>query len=77
MAYSDVESFCLRSATVVERDKVRTYLASDDDLTLNVICGSLSSAVDAVLESAMTAGAEVNGRALEVWMKSMRSGVTD
>jgi len=42
-AYSEEESLFLRSATVVEAGKVRTYLASLDDLTLNVSCGESPS----------------------------------
>lgn len=53
LAYSSVDSFCLRSPTVCERGTVTAYLDSEEDLTVKVICASLSSEAVVVGLSAM------------------------
>lgn len=47
-AYSEPDSFCFRSRTVIVRGMVTTYLASLDDLMLKVT-GASSAAVSSAI----------------------------
>ena len=57
-AWSEVESVSLMEAIVVEVGKVRVYLDSADDLTVNVSWASFSVSSTAVL-SAMAGACEI------------------
>ena len=64
-AYSGPDNLVFRSMTVIERGTVRTYLASLEDLTLNVM--GVSSAADSSAMVGLVVAVEENGCRVDRW----------